>query len=51
MDVVSELCNVVTVLDGGRVIAEGSAVEVKRDPRVIEAYLGTATEIAAEGVS
>ncbi len=51
MDVVSELCNVVTVLDGGRVIAEGSAVEVKRDPKVIAAYLGTATEIAAEGVS
>ena len=25
MDVVSELCNVVTVLDGGGVIAEGAA--------------------------
>jgi ABC-type branched-subunit amino acid transport system ATPase component/ABC-type branched-subunit amino acid transport system permease subunit len=47
MDVVSELCNLVTVLDGGRVIAEGSAEEVKRDPRVIEAYLGTANEAAA----
>jgi branched-chain amino acid transport system permease protein len=46
MDVVSELCDVVTVLDGGRVIAEGSAEEVKRDPRVIEAYLGTANEAA-----
>ena len=49
MDVVSELCDVVTVLDGGRVIAEGSAEEVKRDPRVIEAYLGTASEAAATG--
>jgi ABC-type branched-subunit amino acid transport system ATPase component len=40
MDVVSELCDVVTVLDGGRVIAEGTAEQVKREPAVIEAYLG-----------
>jgi branched-chain amino acid transport system permease protein len=42
MDVVTELCQVVTVLDGGRVIAEGRSEQVKRDPRVIAAYLGDA---------
>jgi len=30
----------VLVLDYGRALAEGSAEEVRRDPRVIEAYLG-----------
>lgn len=47
MDVVSELCNVVTVLDGGKIIAEGSADEVKRHPQVIAAYLGVAPTDAA----
>ena len=42
MDVVTALCNTVTVLDGGHVIAEGPAEEVKRNPKVVEAYLGAA---------
>ena len=42
MGVVSSLADRVTVLQYGSVLAEGSYGEVRRDPRVITAYLGEA---------
>ena len=42
MNVVMELAERITVLDMGRVLASGTPGEIQDDPRVQDAYLGTA---------
>jgi branched-chain amino acid transport system ATP-binding protein len=41
LSVVATLCDRITVLARGQVLAEGDYATVSRDPRVLEAYIGT----------
>ena len=51
MGLVLGICDRVVVLEFGKVIAEGTPEEVRRDPKVIAAYLGDGMESAAAAPS
>jgi branched-chain amino acid transport system ATP-binding protein len=48
MDLVMSLCRPVMVMAAGRKLLEGPPEEVRRDPRVVEAYLGGSDDQRAE---
>ena len=47
LSVVADLCDVITVLTRGRILAEGDYASVSANPEVVEAYMGIGDEIAA----
>ena len=51
MSVVSRLADHVTVLQAGRVLVEGPYAEIRKDPRVVSAYLGAADGTDSDGTA
>ena len=51
MGLVLGTCDRIVVLDFGRVLAEGTPDQIRRDDRVVAAYLGDDVEIPSEGTS
>ena len=45
MDFISRMCDPVIVMSDGSVLFEGTPVEVKKNEKVIESYLGRGNEI------
>jgi branched-chain amino acid transport system ATP-binding protein len=51
LDLVMAVSDRVIVMDGGRIIAQGTPEAVRRDPAVIEAYLGRRRGLGGEALS
>lgn len=51
LDLVMAVSDRVIVMDGGRIIAEGAPEAVRRDPAVVEAYLGRRRGLGGEATS